>query len=107
MGTNSDYYKIISAIGKAAMRERAANGERMYRAPLGWKIVRDAEGRARLEKDPAAWPLVEEARRLYTQGMSVRGVCREMHSKGLSSKNGKRISPGGMHLILTRMDDVK
>jgi DNA invertase Pin-like site-specific DNA recombinase len=105
MSDCSDYYKFISAMGKAAMRERAARGERMHQAPLGWRIVRDAEGRARLEKDPQTWPLVQEALELRSEGVSVRAVCLEKHRRGLRSKREGRIGPGGMQLILERASE--
>jgi hypothetical protein len=55
-----------------------------------------------MEPDPEAVPLVTEALRMREDGRSVRTICRVMRSRGLRSKRGNRIGPGGMHLILSR-----
>lgn len=76
------FYKTISAKGKEVMRRRRRQGERMYKAPLGYKNARDQEGRSILVVDPQTYPLVQRARELRAQGMSIRDICAGMRSWG-------------------------
>ncbi|GEM_PF-4583231 len=54
----NDFYRFISAMGKASMADRRKNGELMHLAPLGWRNARDEFSRSAMEKDPEVWPLV-------------------------------------------------
>lgn len=96
------YYQSISAKGKAAMAEKRASGERMYLAPLGYKNARDELGRSVLIPDPQTYPLVQEAKRLRAQGVSIRKICEVMKAKGLRSQRGKAIGVSSMVKILSK-----
>ena len=97
----SEYFQLISAMGKHAMWEKKANGEAMHQAPLGYKNVHQ-NGRSFIVPDPATLHLVEEARSLRSQGYTLKEICRLMKSRGLRSRRGKVITPSGMGRILKR-----
>jgi hypothetical protein len=59
------YFQTISAKGKHAMRQKAAEGETMHLAPIGFKNVRQ-DGRSVTVPDPKTYPLVLEALWLRT-----------------------------------------
>lgn len=99
--TLTEYYKRISAKGKAAIAQKKAEGESMHQAPLGYINVRE-DGRMVLQPDPATWYLIEQARELRRQGYTLREICWLMERKGLRSKRGKIISLSGMDKILKR-----
>ncbi len=92
----TSFYKAISAKGKKVMREKKAQGETMHLAPLGYRNVRDKDGRSVIEPDPATYELVQEAKRRHKQGMSIRKICAEMEKRGLRSKRGKVVSAMAM-----------
>lgn len=87
-------------MGKEAMRERAAKGERMHLAPFGYKNARDEDGRAILVPDPETHRFIAEARRLRANGYSIRAICRELSSRGLRTKQGFAISPSRVLALL-------
>lgn len=99
--TDSDYYRLLSAMGKLAMERKRAQGETMHLAPLGYLNVH-RHGHSLTEIDPETWPLVEEAKSLRAQGRSIRVICRLMAAKGLRSKRGRIIGPSSMLKILRR-----
>lgn len=68
----------------------------MHLAPLGWLNARDELGRSIIVPDPARYELVQEAKRLHEQGMSIRKICKVMEQEGLRSKRGKIVSPMAM-----------
>lgn len=96
---NMNYYQIISAMGKEAIKRKKAQGETMHLAPLGWKNVR-INGKSTMRVDTDKFLLVEKARQLRKQGKSVREVCRIMNSMGLRSNRGNLISASSMLFIL-------
>lgn len=100
-GTN-DFYKLTSAKGKLVMAEKREQGETMHLAPLGYRNVR-REGRSMTEIDPETWPLVQEAKSLRAQGLSIRTICHLMAAKGLRSQRGNVIGPSSMLKILERL----
>jgi len=51
-------------------------------------------------KYPVIWPLLQEARRLYKEGLSIRAICRIMEEKGLRGQRGELIGKTTMHRIL-------
>ncbi len=91
------YYQAISAKGKEVMREKRARGEIMHKAPLGYKNARDEHGRSILIPDPETYPLVQKAKELRAQGMSIRKICVEMERLGLRSREGRAVGIGSMH----------
>jgi DNA invertase Pin-like site-specific DNA recombinase len=90
------YYETISAMGKAAMTDKKAKGECMHLAPLGWLNARDDKGRSIIVPDPERYELVQEAKRLRAEGMSIRKICRHLEKKGFQTKRGKSISPASL-----------
>ncbi|MCR4307916.1 MAG: hypothetical protein NUV80_05110 [Candidatus Berkelbacteria bacterium] len=97
--SSTDYYKSISARGKLAIRQRKAEGESMHQAPLGYRNV-VIEGRTVLERHPRKYRLVQEAKRMWQEGASLRTVCRVMQAKGLRTKKGKIIRRSSMYLVV-------
>lgn len=100
----SDYYKAISAKGKLVIAEKRAQGEQMHLAPLGYKNARDKLGRSVFVPDLATYDLVQEAKRLRAEGMSIRKLCRRMEELGLRSQREKVIGPSSMLKILLQTD---
>ena len=90
--------QFYSAMGKAAMWHKKANGETMHLAPLGYRNVKK-DGRSMIEPDPDAYPLVQEAKELRRKGWSIRKICKEMEKRGLRSKRGNVIGPGAMQRL--------
>lgn len=86
------YYQAISAKGKEVMREKRAQGEIMHKAPLGYKNARDEHGRSILEIDPETYPLVQKAKELRTQGMSIRKICSTLNEQGKLENSSRNIS---------------
>ncbi len=97
----TEYFQLISAMGKHAMWEKKANGEAMHQAPLGYKNTRQ-NGRSVIVSDPATFHLVEEARLLRSQGYTLKQTCLLMEKKGLRSRRGNVIKPGAMDRLLKR-----
>lgn len=98
----TDFYRTTSMLGKEAMWKKKANGETMHLAPLGFLNSRDADGRSITVIDPKIYPLVQEARRLRSEGTTYPEICRIMREKGLRSKRGKVIGLSSMFLILNQ-----
>ena len=82
------------------MREKKAQGEVMHLAPLGYKNTRDAVGRSIMVPDPKTYVLVQAAKRLRSEGLSIRKICRIMHRQGLRSTRGNVLSVAAMHYLL-------
>ena len=104
--TIDEYYKQLSAQGHAAIRERKARGEVMHLAPLGFKNARDKHGRSILVPDPKTLGPVREARRMQSEGLSIRVICRAMSFRGLRSSRGKQLGPSSMLLLLSRPNET-
>lgn len=96
------FYKTISAKGKVVMAEKRARGEVMHKAPLGYKNTRDEDGRSILVIDPETYPLVQRAKELRAQGMSIRKICAEINSQRLRFKRSKLISPASLFRALAK-----
>ena len=97
--TELNYYQAISAKGKEVIRRKKAEGESMHQAPLGYRNV-VIEGRTVLERHPRKYRLVQEAKRMWQEGASLRTVCRVMQAKGLRTKKGKIIRRSSMYLVV-------
>lgn len=96
------YYKAISAKGKMVIKQKKAEGEVMHLAPLGYKNARDELGRSIIIPDPRTYHLVQKARELRSQGMSIRKICGELEKLGVRSKQNKAIGPSSMLKLLRR-----
>lgn len=94
-----NYYQIISAMGKEAIKRKKAEGQTMHLAPLGYKNVK-INGISTVEIDFDTFWLVQEARKLRNQGWSIRSICRCMEAVGLRSQRGKVIGPSSMLKLL-------
>jgi len=98
------YYRRISAKGKEVMQQKRADGEVMHKAPLGYKNARDELGRSILIPDPETYPLVQEAKRLRAEGMSMRRLREVLSRRGLRGKYGSEISLSSLHRLLLSPD---
>jgi len=94
-----NYYQIISAMGKEAIKRKKAEGQTMHLAPLGYKNVK-INGISTIEIDFDTFDLVQQARKLRKEGKTIREICRIMAEKGLRSRRGKIVGPSSMLLIL-------
>lgn len=96
-----NYYQIISAMGKEAIKRKKAEGQTMHLAPLGYKNVK-INGISTVEIDFDTFDLVQQARKLRKEGKSIREICRTMAEKGMRSLRGQIIGPSSMFYLLTR-----
>jgi len=96
---NMNYYQIISAMGKEAIKRKKAQGETMHLAPLGWKNVR-INGKSTIRIDTDKFLLIQKAHHLRKRGKSIREICRIMNEQGLRSSRGGTIGPSSMFLLL-------
>jgi hypothetical protein len=94
-----NYYQIISAMGKEAIKRKKAEGQTMHLAPLGWKNVK-INGISTVEIDCDTFDLIQQARKLRREGMSIRDICRTMAQLGLRSQRNKVIGPSSMYHLL-------
>lgn len=94
-----NYYQIISAMGKEAIKRKKAEGQTMHLAPLGWKNVK-INGISTVEIDFDTFDLVQQARKLRKEGKSIREICRIMAERGLHSQRGKQIGVSSMFYLL-------
>jgi hypothetical protein len=86
---------------RETFKHKRARGEVTGRVPLGYKVVYDERGyNPTVVVDPEVMPLVEEARRLRAEGMSIRKICRITAASGLRSRHGRIIGPSSMVKIL-------
>jgi hypothetical protein len=96
---NMNYYQIISAMGKEAIKRKKAEGQTMHLAPLGWKNVK-INGISTVEIDFDTFGLIQQARRLRREGKSIRKICRIMAERGLRSQRNNTIGPSAMLKLL-------
>ena len=90
---------VIKARTRAALRVKAARGERISRfAPIGYRL--DQAGK--LVADHAEQQLAAKARGLRATGLSLRGVAAELKSQGLLGRTGKQLSAKTVRAICTR-----
>jgi len=83
---------------KKGMDEKVAQGGFPHWAPVGY--LNDKNTRS-LVVDPAKAPLVRLAFERYATGsVSLSQLSRELFELGLTSRVGRRISPGALHVIL-------
>lgn len=94
-----NYYQIISAMGKEAIKRKKAEGQTMHLAPLGYKNVK-INGISTTEIDFDTFDLVQQARKLRKEGKSIREICWIMAQRGLRSQRGKIIGPSSMFGLL-------
>lgn len=83
------------------MKEKFQRGEWPNKAPLGYKNIRDGEGKGRIVIDKEKAPLVKQIFRLYATGQySLRSLSIEMAKRGLKTRNNKYVSPEYIKKIL-------
>ncbi len=84
----------LEAIGErtsVALQHKASQGEYTGGwAPYGRRVAADG---ARLEPDPDEEEARAVARQLRSQGLSLRGVARELERRGVRSRTGKGFAP--------------
>lgn len=97
----NDFEKLISAKGKLAMAEKRKQGETMHLAPLGYRNARKHD-QSVTDVDLATWPLVQEAKKLRAQGLSIREICQLVAVKGLRSHSEKVIGQSKENLTVLR-----
>lgn len=81
------------AIGErtsAALQHKKALGECTGQVPYGYRLAEDG---VHLERVPAELAVVEEARRLREQGLSLREVADEFGGRGIRSRGGRVFAP--------------
>lgn len=94
-----NYYQIISAMGKEAIKRKKAEGQTMHLAPLGFKNVK-INGISTVEIDFDTFDLVQQARKLRKEGWPIKKICSEMAKRGLRSSRDKIIGQSSMwHIV--------
>jgi hypothetical protein len=88
---------------RETFKQKRARGEVTGRVPLGYKVVYDERGyNPKMVVDPKVMPLVEEARRLHAEGVSIRKTLQVMAAKGLRSGKGARLTAMDLWRALQR-----
>lgn len=83
-------------------KEKRSRGEVTGRVPIGYMRLWDSEAQvSRIVPNLETHPLVQEAKQLRAEGMSIREISRAMAEKGLLSR-GKPIGPSSMLKVLNR-----
>jgi DNA invertase Pin-like site-specific DNA recombinase len=91
--------QIIAARTRAALRAKAARGERVGAVPVGSRVAADG---VRLEVDPVEAEAVELIGRLRAAGVSIRQIAAELNARGLEAR-GKRWHPTTVARVLARV----
>ena len=78
---------VIRSRTKAALAVKRARGERVGTIPYGYRLAADGK---HLEKYPVEQRIIEEARRLRSDGLSLRAVGRELTSAGHQPRRGRK-----------------
>jgi site-specific DNA recombinase len=83
--------QAMAARTAVAMQHKAANGEYTGgQAPYGHRVGADGD---RLEPDAQEEEARATARLLRSQGLSLRGVARELERRGIRSRTGRGFAP--------------
>ncbi len=101
----TEYYQMISQMGKLEIAKRRAQGQTMNLAPFGFKNVR-VNDRSTITPDPETFPLALMTVQMRKDGSTLREICEFMAKQGLRSKRGKVIQPIGMDKVLKTFDRI-
>jgi hypothetical protein len=96
---STDYQERGRRVSRA-MRRKVEAGGFAHKAPLGYVNRRDGHG-TWIEPDPKVAPLVAEAFALAASSMPLRQVLATMGSRGLRSRQGRRIGVSSLWKVLT------
>lgn len=101
MASIAQFYSAnLSEEVKKGMRQKVLQGGWPHRPPMGYRIVRSAEGSA-LEIDPVKGPLVRRAFELYATGwFSIDALSRRLAADGLVARNGNPVAPAHLRRLL-------
>lgn len=77
---------IIKARTRAALQAKKARGERTGAIPFGSSLAGNGKD---LVGNPIEQAVIDEARALKTEGLSLRGVAQALAKRGFYSRNGK------------------
>lgn len=84
----------------AGMRAAIERGRWPYPAVTGYRNVRGRDGRPTFEADPERAPLVREAFQLAADGVALGDVLGQLHAKGLTTRQGRRLNRKALAEIL-------
>ncbi len=85
-----------------AMQHKAAQGEYTGgQAPWGFRLAADGE---HVEPVPEEQAAIEFARQLRAQGATLRGVARELESRGIRSRTGRPFAPVQIKRMVSRSE---
>ena len=96
-------HEANSAARSAAIARKKNEGEWMHQAPLGYRLVRDSQGRSLLELDPTMARMVVRAQTLAEDGLPVRDIATRLNKAGFRSKRGCYLSPATVWRLLKRI----
>lgn len=82
---------IIGARTKAALAAKKSRGERVGEIPFGYRL-KGRRGRV-VERDDHEQKIIEKARALRGDGLSLRAVCGKLEEMGMVSRAGTRFNP--------------
>ena len=83
------------------MKEKFKRGEWPVKAPIGYKNVRDENGRAIVVVDKEKAPLIKEMFKLYATGQySFSSLSEEMAKRGLKTIHNRYLSPDHIRSVL-------
>jgi DNA invertase Pin-like site-specific DNA recombinase len=91
---------LIGARTKAALKVKAARGERYGQVPYGRRLA--ADGR-RLEVDQTEASAIAAMLELRAAGRSVRAIARELDARGHRTKGGRPWRQSTVHDVLRRV----
>lgn len=95
------YLNRLSDDVKRSIRSMLENGEWPGHPPIGYIRTEDEDGIKNIVLDPRTAHLIKKVFELYSTGkVSVRTLKEEMGTLGLTSKNGKKLSPGMIYHTL-------
>lgn len=80
----------IRALIQHAIDQKKARNERIGHVTYGYRLANDGKT---LEPEPSEQAVIEEARRLRAEGLTLRAVAAELAASGLTSRNGKVFHP--------------
>ena len=83
------------------MKEKFRRGEWPFRAPIGYKNIRDEKGHAYIVEDKKTSYLIKQMFKLYATGeYSFASLAEEMAERGLRTRYGKHLSPERIKSVL-------
>jgi hypothetical protein len=94
-----NYYQIISAMGKEAIKRKKAEGQTMHLAPLGYKNAH-INGQSLTVIDLGSFPVVLTILNLRKKGLTTRAIAQCLNSAEVKSARGKCFSAMAVWRVL-------